>query len=80
MALRTDTGRFDCALVPRCQIVPTSEKPVRLFVHAVITGFGFTLGKTLFEKVRERFMPEDDKKPQEVTVVNIEDVKEGNSD
>ncbi|MCG8418641.1 MAG: hypothetical protein MJE77_11935 [Proteobacteria bacterium] len=53
---------------------------MRLFVHAVITGFGFTLGKTLFEKVRERFMPEDDKKPQEVTVVNIEDVKEGNSD
>lgn len=30
------------------------------FVRAVISGFGFTLGKTLFEVVRDHFMPSEE--------------------
>ena len=38
------------------------------FVRAVISGFGFTLGKTLFEKLRDRYMPEEAKSGQTTVV------------
>lgn len=31
------------------------------FVRAVISGFGFTLGKALFEVVRDHFKPDEEK-------------------
>jgi len=39
------------------------------FVRAVITGFGFSLGKMLFERVKERYLP-DEKHPDHVIVEN----------
>ena len=37
---------------------------MQTFVRAVITGFGFSLGKMIFEKVQKRYLdPESDSEP-----------------
>ena len=46
-----------------------------VFVRAVITGFGFSVGKALYDKVSERFLGEAEKKTddeQSAPVVNDE--------
>lgn len=47
-----------------------------LFVRAVITGFGFSVGKALFDEVQRRFgLDRDKKEPQQVVVVNTEEFR-----
>lgn len=49
-----------------------------IFVRAVITGFGFTLGKTLFDQLKNRYLPEKNE-PQEVIVVDPSDLDSSTS-
>jgi len=44
-----------------------------IFVRAVITGFGFSLGKLLFDKAKERVLGKDDSGAQHVVVDNVHD-------
>ncbi len=46
---------------------------MNVFVRAVITGFGFSLGKMIFEKAMKRYSKEDDSPPIEVVDANLQD-------
>lgn len=58
----------------------TLEEPMGVFVRAVITGFGFSLGKLLFDKAKERLLPEDCKEPERVIIVNPSEMAEPSHD
>jgi hypothetical protein len=46
-----------------------------LFIRAVITGFGYSLGKALFDEVQRRAgLDRSEKQPQRVVVVNPEEI------
>ena len=48
---------------------------MRTLIRAVITGFGFSLGKTLFDLVKERYMPEE-VKPRVDSDADAEEISE----
>ena len=47
------------------------------FVRAVISGFGFTLGKTLFEVVRDHFKPSEENPEDKARAPADDDTVEG---
>lgn len=47
---------------------------MNIFVRAVITGFGMSVGKFLFDEIKERVLgKEEDSRPQHVVVDNVSD-------
>ena len=51
---------------------------MKTFVRAVVTGFGFSLGKALFEKVKDRFLP-DERSTSDIDIVDAAEVEEPDS-
>lgn len=45
-----------------------------IFVRAVITGFGLSLGKLLFDELKERLLG-DEAPPQRVIIENVHDLQ-----
>lgn len=49
---------------------------MKLFVRAVITGFGYSVGKALFDEIQRRMgLDRSQKEPQQVVVVNTDEFR-----